>query len=437
MEWWLILLVIFSLSFALMLMGMPVGFAFLLVNFGAAWVIWQSPAGLVLLVNNMRGAVSHFTLMPLPLFILLGEVIFQSGITPHMLDAFDKWLGRLPGRLGLVAVGAGTLFGALTGTGMATAAMLGTTLVPEMERRGYKKPMSLGPILGSAGLAVMIPPSGMAVVLASLADVSLGKLLIAIIVPGLLMALFYAAYTVLRCWLQPSLAPAYEVGHTPIYEKIRDTVKYILPFGIVIFLVTGVIFLGIATPTEAAATGALGAVLLVAGYRRLTWGIIIKSLTATVRTTVMVLLILMAAAVFSQILAYSQATKDMIQVVLSFPLPPIMVIIAMQALAIAMGTVMSTVAILMITLPIFMPIVRALGFDPLWFSVLLLLNMEMGAVSPPFGLTLFVMKGVSSADTTIGDIYKAVIPYLACDLLVMASILIFPAIALYLPGIMR
>jgi TRAP-type C4-dicarboxylate transport system permease large subunit len=151
----------------------------------------------------------------------------------------------------------------------------------------------------------------------------------------------------------------------------------------------------------------------------------------------MVLLILMAAAVFSQILAYSQATKDMIQVVLSFPLPPIMVIMAMQALAIAMGTVMSTVAILMITLPIFMPIVVALGFDPLWFSVLLLLNMEMGAVSPPFGLTLFVMKGVSSADTTIGDIYRAVIPYLVCDLLVMVSILIFPAVTLYLPSIMR
>lgn len=437
MEWWLILLLIFGFSFGLMLLGMPVAFAFLLVNFGAAYVLWQSSAGFVLLVNNMRNAVSHFTLMPLPLFILLGEVIFQSGMAPNMLDAFDKWLGRLPGRLGLVAVGAGTLFGSLTGTGMATAAMLGTTLVPEMERRGYKKPMSLGPILGSAGLAVMIPPSGMAVVLASLADVSLGRLLIAILIPGLLMALFYAAYTVIRCWLQPSLAPAYDVGHVPLVEKIRETAKYILPFGIVIFLVTGVIFLGIATPTEAAATGALGAIFLVACYGRLTWAMLLKSLTATVRTTVMVLLILMAAAVFSQILAYSQATKDMIQLVMSFSLPPIMLIIAMQALALAMGTVMSTVAILMITLPIYMPIVGVLGFDPVWFSVLLLLNMEMGAVSPPFGLTLFVMKGVTSADTTMGDIYKAIIPYLFCDLAVMALILFFPAVALMLPNMMR
>lgn len=354
-----------------------------------------------------------------------------------MLDAFDKWLGRLPGRLGLVAVGAGTLFGALTGTGMATAAMLGTTLVPEMEKRGYKKSMSLGPILGSAGLAVMIPPSGMAVILAALADVSLGRLLIAIIVPGLLMALFYAAYTVIRCWLQPSLAPVYDVGHIPLFEKIRETAKYILPFGIVIFLVTGVIFLGIATPTEAAATGALGAVILVAFYGRLSWSVIQRSLTSTVRTTAMVLLILMSAAVFSQILAYSQATKDMIRFMLSFTLPPIMLIIAMQALAIAMGTVMSTVAILMITLPIFMPIVQTLGFNTVWFSVLLLLNMEMGAVSPPFGLTLFVMKGVSSADTTIGDIYRSVIPYLICDLMVMALILIFPAVALMLPNMMR
>jgi len=436
-EWWLILLLIFGGFFILVAMGMPVSFAFLLVNFIAAYLLWQGPTGLVFAQTNIRAAVSRFSFMTLPLFVLLGEVMFQSGVAPHMLNAFDKWLGRMPGRLGLLAVGAGALFGALTGATMASAAMLGSTLVPEMENRGYKKTMSLGPILGSAGLASMIPPSGMAVILAALADVSIGGLLIAIIVPGLMMAVFYALYTVIRCWIQPSLAPPYDVPNIPLREKVIDTIKYLVPFGFVIFLVTGVIFVGIATPTEAAATGALGAFILVAFYRRLTWTVVKKTFTATVRTTVMVLLILAAATVFSQVLAFSQATRGMIQFALGFPLHPIMVIIAMQVLAIVMGCLMSTVAILMITLPIFMPIVNALGFDPIWFSVLMLLNMEMGAVSPPFGLSLFVMKSVAPADTTMGDVYRSIMPYLGCDLIVMALLIVFPIITFILPNLMR
>jgi len=440
MEWWLVLLIIFGAFFVLMAMKMPIAFAFLLVNTVAALFFWKGTAGIVLSVNSIRDAISNFNLMTLPLFVLLSDVVAQSGMAPNMMEAFDRWLGRLPGRLGLLSVAAGTLFGALTGTGMASVAMLGNTLVPEMEKRGYAKSMTLGPILGSAGLAVMIPPSGMAIIIAAMTDVSIARFLIAIISPGLMMAILYAVYIILRCRLNPSLAPPYELADTSLSEKVIYSVKYILPFGLIIFLVTGVIFLGMATPTEAAATGALGAIILVACYRRLTWTVLKRSLASTVRLTSMVLLILGTAAVFSQILAFSEATKEMSKLALAFPLPPILIIIAIQVVGLFLGSVMSTVAIVMITLPIFMPVVHALGFDPLWFSALYLLNMEMGAVSPPFGLTLFVMKGITdvvSPSTTMGDIFKSVYPYIGINLIVMAIMIAFPVTVSLLPGLMR
>lgn len=440
MEWWLFLLIMFGAFFFLLAIKMPVSFAFLLVNLVAAGFLWRGIAGGLLLVNSIREAVSSFPMLTLPLFILLGEVISQSGLTPNMLESFDRWLGRLPGRLALLSVAAGTVFGALIGSSMATTAMLGTTLVPQMEKRGYKKPMSLGTIMGSANLAVMIPPSAPAIIIAALTDISIGKFLIAIISPGLMLAILYAAYIIIRCWLNPSIAPAYGVVSVTLSQKIAYSAKYLLPFGLVIFLVTGLIFVGLATPTEAAASGALGAIILVAFYRRLSWSMMKRCLANTVRITSMVLLILGTAAVFSQILAYSEATTGFIEFVMALPLSPIMVIIAMQIVGLILGCFMSTVAIMMITLPVFMPIVRSLGYNPFLFSALYLLNMEMGTISPPFGTTLFVMKGVTdmvSPDTTMGDIYLSTYPFLGINLIVMAVMLAFPVTVSILPDLMR
>ena len=201
-------------------------------------------AGPKQLILSMFQSLTTFTLLPLPLFILMGDVMFHSGLAPFMIDAVDKWLGRLPGRLSLLAVGAGVLFATLTGASMASATMLGSTLLPEMEKRGYKKTMALGPILGSGGLAVMIPPSGLAVLMCALGGFSIGKTLIAIIIPGVMMAALYALYIIIRCARDPSLAPAYEVQAIPLSEKIISSAKYILPMGFVIFMVIGVMLLG-------------------------------------------------------------------------------------------------------------------------------------------------------------------------------------------------
>lgn len=437
MEWWLILLIIFSALIILFALGVPVAFAFLFVNVIAVYVFWGGGAGLTQMILSIYESVTIFALLPVPLFVLMGEVMFRSGIAPRMMDVLDKWLGRLPGRLSLLAVGGGTLFAALSGSAMAGAAMLGSVLVPEMEKRGYKKPMSLGPILGSGGLAIMIPPSALGVLLAALGRFSVGRFLIAIIVPGLIMAVLYGAYVIGRCWLQPELAPSYAVPPTSLLDKIRATLRYVLPLSSIVFLVVGLIFLGIATPTEAAALGALGCLVLAFTYRGLSWEVLKTSVTGTLQVTIMMLMILTGSTAFAQILAYTGATQGLVEFALSIPLPPICVLIAMQIVLLIMGTFMEPLTIMMVTLPIFMPIVEKLAFNPLWFGAIMLLNMEMATTSPPFGLVLFVMKGVAPPGTTMGDIYKAGLPFLGCDAVAMALMMAFPGLVLWLPGLMQ
>ena len=437
MEWQFVLLVIFGSLVFLMLTGMRVAFCFMLINVAGMYVYFGGMGGLEHLITSMYSTLNTFVLLPAPLFILMGEVLFHSGIAPLLIETIDKLMGRLPGRLGLLAVASGTLFSTLTGTSLASTAMLGSALTPIMEERGYKKPMSLGPILGSGGLAMMIPPSALAVLCGAIGEVSIGKILMGIIIPGILMAAIYATYIIVRCWLQPSIAPAYEVTPTPISEKLVSAVKYILPVGLVIFLVVGVIFLGIATPSEAAATGSVGAFMLAFLYKRLNWLVLKKSIIGTLSVTGMLFLIIAGARAFSQVLAFSGASAGIAELASELPIAPIFIIMAMQVVLLFLGCFMEVVSIMMVTIPIFLPVAVSLGFSSVWFSIILLLNIEMATTSPPFGLALFVMKGVAPSDTTMGDIYRAALPFLGCDLIAMALLIAFPELALWLPGLMQ
>ncbi len=313
MSWELLLLLILGGAVVLMLLGMPVAFCFMVVNLIGIFLLWGGANGLEQLTYSIADSVTTFTLMPVPLFILMGELIFLSGIASVLIEVLDKWLGRLPGRLSLLSVGTGTLFSTLTAVSMASVAMLGETLTPEMEKRGYKRSMSIGPILAAGGLAHMIPPSDLGVILGAVGQISIGKILMAIIFPGLLLASLYTAYIIIRCWVQPSVAPAYEVSPTPLSEKVVTTARYVLPTAIIIFLVIGLIFLGIVTPTEAAASGALGAFILTVLYKRLNWEVLKKSIAGTLRITVMVFMILVGSKAFSQILAFSGATTGLVE----------------------------------------------------------------------------------------------------------------------------
>ena len=436
MEWPIILLFIFGSLIILMATGMPVAFCFMLINVVGMYACFGM-VGLEQLIISIYRTLNSFILLPIPLFILMGEVMFHSGIAPVLIRTLDKWLGRLPGRLSLLAVGAGTLFSTLTGTSLASVAMLGSVLVPEMEQQGYKKSMTLGPILGSGGLAMMIPPSALAVLCGAIAEISIGRILVGIIIPGLLMAAIYAAYIIIRCRLQPSIAPTYEVTPTPLSEKLVATARYVLPQGIIIFMVIGVMFLGIATPSEAAATGAIGTIIVALLYGRLNWEVVKKATIGTLSVTGMLFLIIAGATAFSQVLAYSGASAGLASLATGLPVVPVVIIIAMMVVVVFLGAFMDVVSIMMITLPIFVPVVLSLGFNPVWFAVIFLINIEVAGISPPFGLSLFVMKGVATPGTTMGDIYRAALPFCGLSLIAMALIIAFPTLALWLPGLMR
>jgi tripartite ATP-independent transporter DctM subunit len=367
----------------------------------------------------------------------MGEVLAHSGMALRMIDSLDKWMGRMRARLSLLAVAGGVVIGALSGSTPGAAAILGEVLAPEMKKRGYKQPMIIGPIIGSAGLAVIIPPSGMSVFLATLANISVGALLIAGIIPGLIMALFYATYIIARCRIDPSLAPTYGATEISFSEKITDLIKNILPLGIIIFAVTGFILVGFTTPSEAGAWGAASSFILAACYGGVNWEMVKKTSAGTLNISVMMFMIFLGASAYSQIMAFSGATGSLVKFATSMPVSPILIIVIMQIVVLFLGMFMGQTAIMMITLPIFMPIVKAFGFSDVWFGMIMLINLEIANRTPPFGFLLFAMKGVLSGDTKMSDIYRAAIPYIICDLIVMTFILIFPALAIWLPDVIR
>ena len=428
MEWWVSFLVIISSLFALMFIGLPVAFSFLAVNLIGVYIFFGGTAGMLQLIIQISESLTTFTLVPVALFLLMGEIMFHSGIGFDLLDTLDKWFGSLRGRLALMAVGGGVLFSALTGNSMGSIALLGSTLVPEMENRGYKKPMSLGPILGSGGLAIMIPPSGLAVLLGVIAELSIGQILIAIILPGIIMAILYALYIVGRCTFDADVAPSFKVEPIPWSEKIHAAVKHILPLGFIIFMVVGVIFVGLATPSESAASGALATFLLALAQRRMNWEVFKRAIVGSLEISVMLLFIISGAIAFTQILAYTGATEGLVNAILSVNASPVALVGLMLLTVVVLGMVMGPVPIMLVTLPVFVPIVEKLGFDAIWFAVLYLIAIETGSTSPPFGAGLFVMKGVAPKSTTMNDIYLAAVPFLICDVIAILIVLAFPVI---------
>lgn len=432
MEWWVAFLLIMGSFFALVMLAVPIVFAFFAVNVVFV-VIIQGEAGLELMVDGIYGSLTVFTLLPITLFILMGEVLFRSGIAFKMIDTIDQWLGNLPGRLSLLAVASGTLLATLSGASIGTTAMLGSALMPTMMERGYKKTMIIGPIVGSGGLAIMIPPSALGVILAVLAQVSIGKLLIAIIIPGLLLALSYVLYIVGRCMLDPTLAPRYRKERMPLHERIRQTLIYVVPAATIIFLVIGVVFLGVATPTEAAALGTAGSFVLAFVYRGLSRDVVRKALLSTLRISVMVLVILAAAQTFTQILAFTGSNRYLPQWATSLPLGPLGIIIMMHVVTLILGGPIGGVPLMMITVPVFLPVVKALGYDPIWFCVVLLINVELAQITPPFGILLYVLKGIAPPGTTMGEIVSASWPIMFCQLLVMTAIILWAPLAMWLP----
>jgi len=421
----------------LMGIGVPVAFAFLAINIAGAWFILGGEAGLRLLALNATEAVGTFALVPIPLFILMGELLLQTGLATRAIHAIERLITGVPGRLSMVAVTSGAVFASLSGSSIANTAVLGRVLLPDMLRLGYHPVLSVGPILGIGGVAMLIPPSALAVLFGSLAGISISQLLLGGIVPGLLLAALYFAFIALAARLKPSLGPTEPAEREPLAARIRPFLVYVLPLTAIVVIVVGSILAGFATPTESAALGSVATALAAIAYRSLTWRALVAALAGTAKTSALILIIISGSITFSQILSFSGASRDLIDVVTGLEVSPAVLVAAMLLLALLLGMLMDQVSIMLITLPFFMPLVNHVGVDPIWFGVMMLVALEIGLVTPPFGLLLFIMQSVAPAGITMRHILASVTPFILIELAGLALIFMVPALALWLPGLIR
>lgn len=433
MVWYQSLFFLLSIVLVLMAIGVPVAFAFIGANIVGAMYFMGGVYGITQILNNGFGGLSNFNLVPIPLFLLMGELFFRTGLGIRLFSAIDQMLGRVPGRLSYVTVVGGTAFSTLSGSSMGSTALLGSLLVPEMERQGYKKHMSIGPILGTGGLAIIIPPSAIAVLLATLAKVDIGDVLIGGVVPGLLLATLYILTIWIKTKIDPECAPAYDVEEVPFNVKIKTFALNIMPMLLIIVMIVVMMLTGFATPSESAAFGALGVILLAAAFKSMTFEAFKLSVIGALKVTLMAYLIVFGSATFSQLLAFSGASSGLIKWTIGFDLSPMLMLVAMLLILLILGMFMEAISIMMITVPFFFPLAHSLGFDLIWFSVITLIALEVGFTTPPLGLNLFVMKGVAPAGTTMKEIYMSAIPYILCSILLIALMIMIPSIVTWLP----
>jgi tripartite ATP-independent transporter DctM subunit len=437
MSWQLALLLLFGLLSLLMAVGVPVAFAFIAVNMVGALVFLGGDAGLMQLARNSVASITNFSLTPIPFFVLMGEVLFHTGVAMKAIEAIELLIRRVPGRLAVVAVVAGTIFSAISGSTIATTALLGSLLLPEMLRRGYDPKLAMGPIMAIGGVDMLIPPSALTVLLGSLAGISISQLLIAGIVPGLLLSVAFVGYIVLSALLVPGLAPRDdEFKRLSGWARWRPLVVYVLPLFVIFAVVIGAMVAGWATPTEAAALGAVATVVVAAAYRALTWRGLMQALLGTAAISGTILFIIVGATTFAQILSFSGGANGLVSLVAGQGLSPMLVVLGMMAILIVLGCFVDQISMMLITLPFFMPLVQILGIDPLWFGVLFLICMQLGLLTPPFGLLLFTMKGVAPPHITMAQVFRAVMPYVAFSVAMLLLIMALPPVATWLPRLL-
>jgi tripartite ATP-independent transporter DctM subunit len=433
MTWSVILVGGLSLLLAAFLTGMPIFVAFLAINTAGIMVVFGD-RGFGLIANSIFDSGSIVALSAIPLFILMGELLNRSGSVDLLFRSMDKLVGRVPGRQYVLTIILSVIFGALSGAAMAVAAMMSRSLYPTMIARGYDPKLSMGAILAGASLAPIIPPSVLVIVIATLADISVAKLLIAGIVPGLVLAGAFLAYISIRVSFDPALAPE-EPGPRVKVTMIEKLVAIgqMLPFSIIIFLVIGLILLGIATPTESAATGVVGAMIVSAINRRFNLKIAYEALGSAAFITSMIIVIVASSNMFGQLLAITGSTGQLVKYVSNLTADPNLLLFLMMLIIFVLCMFIDQIAIMLIIVPIVKPIVAALGFDPIWFWTLVLINLTVGGITPPFGYTMFAFKG-GAPEVPLSSIFSSVWPFVLLFVAVGVLIVFFPSIATFLPG---
>lgn len=423
-------------STVLLLIGMPVAFTFIAINIVGAWLYMGGQAGLGQLARSSVSSVTAFSLTPIPLFVLMGEILFHTGLALKVIEGVERLIRRVPGRLAVVAVVAGTVFSAISGSTIATTAMLGSLMLPVMLARGYHPRLAAGPIMAIGAVDMLIPPSALTVLLGSLSGISISKLLIGGVLPGAILSVAFVLWIIVRVRFSPHLAPDDGTDRTYAgWARWQPFFAYVLPCLSIFGVVVGALAMGWATPTECAALGAFATLVFALLYRALTRRALLRALKGTAAISGMILFIILGATTFAQILSFSGASNGLVQLITGQGLSAGVIIAGMMLMLIFLGIFVDQVSMMMITLPIFMPVVLALGVDPVWFGVMFLICMQLGLLLPPHGLLLMTMRGVAPPQVTMGHIFLSVVPYVAMSLLLLAAVFWVPKIATWLPAL--
>jgi tripartite ATP-independent transporter DctM subunit len=416
--------------FVLLAIGMHIGFAMALSGFLGMLVMISPDAALSLLGQTVFETALSFELSVIPLFVLMGFFATSSGLSEELYEAFDIWLGSKPGGLGMATVAACGGFGAICGSSLATAATMSQVALPQMRRYGYNESLATGVIAAGGTIGILIPPSVIMVLYGILTETSIGDLFLAGIIPGLILVMLFLLTVWIMVRLKPELGPP--GGTSTATEKIRALRKV---WGIILLfaIVLGGIYLGVFTPTEAAGIGATGAWLLGLVTGKMTKKVFVDALLETVKTTAIIFTILIGAIIFKNFMALSQAPKMIESLMNSLSLPPMGMMLVILLIYIILGAVLDTMAMILLTIPIFFPLITALGFDPVWFGIIIVVVVELALISPPMGINVFVIKGMVP-DIALSTIYKGVLPFVVAQILLLALLLIYPKLVMWLPG---
>lgn len=426
--------ILFGSFVVALVLGLPVAFSLGFVGVFYALILW-GPESVLMSAFSSWSTMWNFILIAIPLFILMGNLLEKSGVAEKLFETLYLWLGPLTGGLAIGVVLIGAIMGAMVGLIGASIFTIGLIAIPAMRKRNYEKHMIMGPLMAGATLAQLIPPSTLMLTYAAVTQISAGKIFIGGVIPGIILASLFSLFIFIRCRLNPELAPPIAVEDRGTWgQKFSSLTSVILPVFIIVSVI-GSIFLGLATPTEAAAVGVMGAALSAALHRKLTWEVVKNSVVNSTKLFGMIMWILIGADIFSRFYIAMGASYLITELVFGLEINPWLVMISMQILLIFLGMVMEDMAIIMIAAPIFSPIIIGLGFDPLWFAIIFMINLQISQLTPPYGFALFYGKTLVPEES-MGMIWRSVIPFVPLQLIGLVLCMVFPQLATWLPNLM-
>jgi C4-dicarboxylate transporter DctM subunit len=413
------------------LIGMPVGFAMAFVGMAGFCFLVSPDAGLSLLARDFFANLSAYSLTVIPMFIFMGSIAYASGMSRRLYEAGYTVFGQMRGGLAMATIAACAGFAAMCGSTNATAAAMGRVALPEMKRYNYNDSLATGCVAAAGSLGILIPPSTIFIIYGIMTEQSIGKLFIAGVLPGVLLAGLFITVVVILCKRNPNLAPG---GLPTTFKQKLAGLAGVIEMMILFALVIGGLFLGWFSPTQAGAAGAFGALLIGLARRQLTWKGFLFAVKDTLRITCMVMIIVTGAIIFGHFMAVAKLPLVLSEWVGGLPLPPMAIMGVIVLLYLVGGCFMDALALITLTVPIIYPVVLVLGFDPIWFGVIIVLVTEMGVITPPVGVNVYVIKGVAE-DVPLETIFKGVLPFLAALIVAVGILMAFPQIATFLPGL--